>query len=263
MKIAVLKNNVADMRVDPSHESERVNQVLFGQILRVETVRSRFALVVQEDGYTGWVDKRYIHFITRDEMLSLKAHKRRFVAKKEVSLCDKNGNNTFPYRLYYGTTLYGREQTFGLFKVSYPGIELFVKLGNLVPIKDTVTKIPTRKKIIAEAKKFLGVPYLWGGVTTTGFDCSGFVRAIYSRFGITLPRDTKDQISVGHEIEREQVQVGDLLFFDRHVGISAGNNMVLHASRGAGLICIESLKKGSESYRPDLDNSYEIARRVL
>lgn len=263
MKFALMKNNLADMRSEPSYDSELVNQVLFREKLRIETVRSGFALVVQEDGYTGWVDMRYLKSTSRDESLRLNVGSKHFVCKASVPVFTETGASCWPHQLFYGTVLYGKEQADGRLEVSMPRFQLYVKSSNLVPIKDIVTTIPTRKRILAEAKKFLGIPYLWGGVTSLGFDCSGLVRAVFGRFGISLPRDTKDQIAVGMEIDRSQVKMGDLLFFDRHVGIAGGNDTILHASRGAGLICVESLDRESQSYRSDLDASYRTARRLL
>jgi cell wall-associated NlpC family hydrolase len=117
--------------------------------------------------------------------------------------------------------------------------------------------------VIREARRFLGVPYLWGGISPAGFDCSGFVRAIFSRFGIRVPRDTRDQVKAGIKVDRVNVRPGDLLFFNRHVGIALRHNRMIHASLGGGGVGINSLRPGDDDYRKDLDDSFVTARRLL
>ena len=117
--------------------------------------------------------------------------------------------------------------------------------------------------IIAEAKKFIDIPYLWGGISYPGFDCSGFVRTILAQFGISVPRDTKDQIRLGEAIGRDQVKTGDLLFFKRHVGFAIGRDGIIHSSVGGNGVKVNSLTPGKEDYREDLDRDFYQARRVI
>jgi peptidoglycan endopeptidase LytE len=83
----------------------------------------------------------------------------------------------------------------------------------------------------------VGVPYRYGGTSPKGFDCSGFTSYIMNQFGIKLPRVSADQFSVGTKVERKDLQVGDLVFFDTmkqgkisHVGIYIGNNKMVHSA---------------------------------
>jgi cell wall-associated NlpC family hydrolase len=121
----------------------------------------------------------------------------------------------------------------------------------------------TPRMIVREARRFLGVPYLWGGISPAGFDCSGLVRALFGRYDIYLPRDTKDQIKMGRHIDRTEVRAGDLLFFKRHVGLALGRSRILHASVGGSGVRINSLTEGDDDYRADLDRDYAGARRLL
>lgn len=119
-----------------------------------------------------------------------------------------------------------------------------------------------RDKIVSTARQYIGVPYLWGGTTPSGFDCSGFVQYVYNRNGITLPRTTKQQWTTGIGISKSSLQAGDLVFFQTdssgvsHVGIYIGNNQFIHSSSSKGVI-ISSL---SSTYWA---NAYLGARRVL
>ena len=117
-------------------------------------------------------------------------------------------------------------------------------------------------KIIATAKKYIGVPYLWGGTTPSGFDCSGFVQYVFKAHGISLPRVSRDQYTAGYAVSKSNLKPGDLVFFNTsgsgvsHLGIYLGNNQFIHASTSKGVV-ITSLTSTYWSSR------YIGARRVL
>jgi len=98
-----------------------------------------------------------------------------------------------------------------------------------------------QRKIIADAESWLGVPYLWGGNTRRGVDCSGFVKNVYSSNGIELPRTAQLQYNYSTKINDNEKVPGDLVFFSKgnritHVGIYIGNNRIIHSSSGKGVI---------------------------
>ena len=103
----------------------------------------------------------------------------------------------------------------------------------------------TAESVLAYAKNYLGVPYVYGGTTPSGFDCSGFVKYVYANFGINLPRVTYDQMNVGVPVSCDNLQVGDLLFFrgGGHVGIYAGNGTYIHAPRTGRTVSIDPLNR--------------------
>jgi cell wall-associated NlpC family hydrolase len=106
------------------------------------------------------------------------------------------------------------------------------------------TAVYSPEAVIAYASKFLGVPYVWGGTTPAGFDCSGFVKYVFAHFGITLPRVAADQQKVGTYVSREDLQPGDLVFFGdpaHHVGIYIGNGYMIHAPHTGDVVKIGPL----------------------
>ncbi|WP_163239091.1 C40 family peptidase [Clostridium sporogenes] len=115
----------------------------------------------------------------------------------------------------------------------------------------------SENEIVQYAKKFLGVPYVWGGTTPNGFDCSGFVQYVYAHFGKQLPRTTYTQVKCGTAVSLNNLRPGDLVFFypgsngPDHVGIYIGNNQYIHAPHTGDHVKI--------SY---LSNCY-AARRIL
>jgi peptidoglycan DL-endopeptidase CwlO len=94
------------------------------------------------------------------------------------------------------------------------------------------------------AKRFLGVPYRWGGTSPrTGFDCSGFVRFVWARFGVHLAHSSYAQYGSGHWIPRRALRPGDLVFFhgEGHVGLYLGHNKFVHAPHSGAVVSIASL----------------------
>lgn len=102
-------------------------------------------------------------------------------------------------------------------------------------------------QVLAYAQKFLGTPYLWGGTTPNGFDCSGFTQYVFRHFGVGLGRTTYDQINNGVSVSRGELQPGDLVFFGKssptHVGIYAGNNTYIHAPRTGEVIKFSAMTR--------------------
>lgn len=120
-----------------------------------------------------------------------------------------------------------------------------------------------RQTVVANAKKHIGTPYVWGGSTPSGFDCSGFVQYVLKQSGISLPRTTSDQVKVGTAISKSALQPGDLVFLQNtyragvsHVGIYVGDGKMIHASSSKG-VTISDL---SSSY---YTKHYHSSRRVI
>jgi peptidoglycan hydrolase CwlO-like protein len=102
--------------------------------------------------------------------------------------------------------------------------------------------------VIAYASNYLGVPYVWGGTTPSGFDCSGYVQYVFAHFRINLPRVASDQQGVGTYVTRDQLKPGDLVFFGdpaHHVGIYVGDGCMIHAPHTGDVVKIQKLNSDS------------------
>ncbi len=94
-----------------------------------------------------------------------------------------------------------------------------------------------RAELVRSAEKYIGVPYVWGGTTSAGFDCSGLTRAVYRLNGVDIPRVSRDQFKGGRHVNKSQLKAGDLVFFAtsgsvvNHVGIYIGGNKFIHSPR--------------------------------
>lgn len=120
------------------------------------------------------------------------------------------------------------------------------------------------EEVVEEASRYLGVPYVWGGETPRGFDCSGLVRYVFRKFGVELPHYTESQARLGVPVDREDLRPGDVIFFGEnggrgylyHVGIYVGGNRFIHAPHRGDVVKVSEI---SGRYA----RNYACARRYL
>jgi len=262
---AYVTTNLLDLWNKPQFNSERLSQLFFGEVVRLGKTDNGYVCVTQPDGYAGWADIRFLRRVKKSEAELYRNSTKHVVTVEKARLID-NADQTSPspHFLFYGTPACVRSIRKGIAVCNLPdGSACYLRasdLKSMVPIRGLR---PTGSQIVREARRFLGVPYLWGGITSAGFDCSGLVRTVLGRFGVYVPRDTKDQITVGVEVGRDAVCTGDLLFFKRHVGFAFGRDRIIHSSVGGSGVRINSLRPGADDYRPDLDRDFATARRIL
>ena len=154
--------------------------------------------------------------------------------------------------------IYGLEP--GWAKITYNGIIGYVSLDYLTVVNE---QLPSRGQVVSTkgqavvelAKQYLGVPYVYGGSSPRGFDCSGFVYYIYKSMGVTLNRVAADQMYNGQWVPTNALQPGDIVGFANrsgyvnHVGIYAGNGMMIHAPQTGDVVKYESIVTGNYSMR--------------
>jgi LysM repeat protein len=114
--------------------------------------------------------------------------------------------------------------------------------------KPVLKELSMKERLILFAKNLLNIPYRFGGSSLLGIDCSAYVQKVYSLIGINLPRSAREQFSEGNPVDKEELSIGDLVFFrtyasfPSHVGIYLGNNLFIHASSRARKVTIDSLE---------------------
>lgn len=185
------------------------------------------------------------------------------------------GFNRQWYKIIYGNKIgYIRSDYFRLTEIPYENTDstneplFFVngKSTGVVPSPEALKGSGTSNsadQIISTAKRYIGVPYVWGGSSPSGFDCSGFTQYVFKQHGITIPRTTTEQYKLGSYVSKSNLLPGDLVFLQNtyregisHVGIYVGDGKMIHASSSKGVVI------------SDLSTSYYVkhyygARRVL
>ncbi|WP_051295893.1 C40 family peptidase [Eisenibacter elegans] len=217
------------LRAQPGHQAERVTELLFGEaylVLEANTDSSWLYIRTQADQYPGWIPSAQHSAITPQYYAeySQVIHP---VAAQDLQLPGQGwipAGATLPF--YQGTT---------------------IRLSNTT--LNCPQPLPTQAQgtLLETAQRFLKIPYLWGGKTSQGLDCSGFVQVVHKIHGIALPRDSYQQAEVGQQHPFAQAKAGDLAFFQRqaegkgkvvHVGIYLGNGKIIHAD---GQVRIDTL----------------------
>jgi hypothetical protein len=148
-----------------------------------------------------------------------------------------------------------------------------VRSGEVVEQPQLPVKFPRTALAITRSAKeyFEGTPYLWGGITPWGADCSGFVQTVYGLHGVALPRDAKLQAQVGDDIaDINKIETGDLAFFSdngdgviSHVALVLGEGRVAHVAIGRAGFHVENLGDRRDAYAKQLADRFVRARRVL
>ncbi|MFH1278693.1 MAG: C40 family peptidase [Candidatus Eisenbacteria bacterium] len=257
--------SVAHLRRAPDHRAELRNQAVLGEYLERLTARGEWFLVRTADGYLGWCDRSGLTAPPPVERKRWSTFPVLTVTARDVVIrsTPETRSPGIVRDGVFDSRLLVRSRRSGWIQVELPdGAVGWIEEGEC-RLPGEGPRYPTAEKIVAAAKRLAGVPYLWGGTSPKGFDCSGLVQRVYGHFGILLPRDA--------DLQRRAVEplrpgpdrrAGDLLFFGAgktdHVAISLGGSDFLHAS---GWVKTESLNPRSPVYRADLREKYQGAGR--
>ena len=233
MKYGIANISIIPIRLEASDRTEMVSQILFGETYKVLELKAKWVKIrMSHDSYEGWICKKQFSEIT-----------------KAIYLQVSEKTNYYNYNLIDALS-------------TEEGVMIPIGLGSTLPFYDgehclindiifqfegaqSPNKKTDKQGILNIAFMYLRAPYLWGGRTPMGIDCSGLTQMAYRLNGLAIPRDASQQIKVGNSLSFiEEADPGDLAFFDDsegnivHVGLILENNQILHAS---GKVRIDSI----------------------
>lgn len=279
-KYAIINNSVANIRSKPKHSAELGTQALLGMGVKVLKILGDFYWIQTPDGYISWVDhggvvlmneKDYQKWMDSDKIIYLKTVGNVYSEESSESRTLSD--------IVLGSQLKLLNIGTHFFKVEYPDKRIgFIKNDEAELYKTWIKDLqPSGELIENYALKFLGSPYLWGGTSTKGMDCSGFTKTVYLLNGYIIPRDASQQINAGENIDPnlnfDNLEKGDLMFFGTkatetkkqrvtHVGIWLGNDKgeFIHSSKQVRL---SSIDPSSNYFDKKNKNRYLGSRRYL
>ena len=243
MEYGIVTLNLVPVRKKNNAKSEMISQLFFGETLEVVSKKNNWCLVISNlDNYEGWVRTSHFLSISKVDYIKINSKKKKF-SSTDTSLY----NNEFKdYTVPAGSIISNCKY------LSFNCVSNNKKFHSLEEV----------------ALSFLNSPYLWGGKTKFGTDCSGFVQSVFKIYGKILPRDSYQQALVGVEVKLENSKTGDLAFFGKkidaitHVGIVISHKRIIHSSgkvridniNDEGILNVDSKK---------ISHKLQLVRRII
>ncbi len=274
----IVYNSVVAVRSEPLHAAEMVTQALLGTSVKVIEQRGDWRKVQLPDRYVGWIDGS-LQPLTRELLDYYLAQFKIIVTVHHATAFQEPDCCSLPVSdLVAGNIIKVHSPVGKFYRVRYPdGREAYVRKEDALPVDEWLGSVElTGESIVKHALQLLGVPYLWGGTSTKGLDCSGFTKQVYFMHGIMLPRDASQQAMQGEPVDTgddfSNARPGDLLFFvsraddenpvERvtHVAIYIGDKRFIHASDN---VRIGSFDPADPLYDAFNANRYYLTKRFI
>lgn len=282
-RMAVVETSTCYMRIAPDYESALETQELMGTVVEIVGESGYWREIVSPQPYKAWATEKTLVEMTAEEIKEYEAapkymftelygHVYMEPSEKSQTLCDLVGGDVMRMALKNGKAAIKGKWAMVMLpsgKTGWVPKTAVKTLGERTNIRmgdgaDNMISIEKMEAIIASAHQLLGVPYLWGGMSAKGVDCSGLVRISAIMNGVLLPRNASQMIKCGIPVQLDQLQRGDLVFFGTaasdekpmrvtHVGIYLGDNRIIHSSH---MVRINSLNPEDADY-------YENAHRLI
>lgn len=271
----VVTLSVINLRRVPEHSAELVSQAIMGTPVMVLKDEDSWLMIRTPDNYISWTEKSSVALLSDSEFDSWKHAERIMYTENTGWIFGRAGGADVVGDIVAGAILEKIGEASGNVIVKLPdGREGSVKKDKTIDFElfcNNISDDPDN--VIKIASTLIGIPYLWGGTSPKGADCSGFTQSVYFRNGLILQRDASLQVLHGKSVEisegTDQLLKGDLLFFGSkdenrvhvtHVAIYTGNNEYINSS---GRVIINSLDSTKANYSYYRKNGFLAARRVL
>ena len=274
----VVRVSVANIRSQPRNAAELATQALLGMPLKVLDKDQSWYLVQTPDQYIAWIDWGGLQRMNKAAFDAWAQSPKVIYLRPygfSYEAADADGQTVSD--LVAGDMLKLKAEAGEYFQVEYPdGRTAYVLRSEAKRYDEWVASLAiSEDKLVSTAKRMMGIPYLWGGTSYKGMDCSGFTKTVYYLNGWVLPRDASQQVHAGELVDTAagfgSLRPGDLLFFGTraaegtpekvtHVGMWIGNNEFIHAS---GQIRISSLDRNAPNFDEFELNRFLRAKRLL
>ncbi|MCF8435542.1 MAG: C40 family peptidase [Ignavibacteriales bacterium] len=274
----IVSLSVANIRSKPAHSAELATQALMGTPVKVLKKESGFYLVQTPDNYIAWIDDDGFYSVNKNELGDwLNSDRVIFIAETGSLFKNSDCRGEKISDLVAGNILKLIGEGSEYFEVMIPdGRSGYVNKNECQRFNQWLKMLsPDGNSIVETAKTMMGLPYLWGGTSTKGVDCSGFTKTVYFLNGLILPRDASQQVNSGGQIDTgkdfQNLLAGDLLFFGTkgdeikkeritHVAIYLGDQDFIHSS---GRVRIDSFDRKKSNYNKYRHDTFIRARRIL
>jgi gamma-D-glutamyl-L-lysine dipeptidyl-peptidase len=273
--IALAQRDIVDVRAEPRHDAELVDQAHFGENFTLLGERDDWRYVQGPDQYFGWVAAGDVAVMTgtaeRYEVAVLLGDVR-VAPRRDAQVIARLpvGTHIPPVQAFIDDgrtgsreTLYHHPEGWREFTLTEtPARKGFISLADVVDLRRLPRRYPTAEDYLKTAESFIGAPYLWGGTTALGLDCSGFVQQVYRLNGVALPRDADQQALLGRRVD--EARAGDLMFFGAesvtHVALATSASEFIHAPMTGGVVEHGRLGgdrklRGIRRYLPDVSTA--------
>jgi SH3-like domain-containing protein len=268
----LVRVSVADIRRAPDQKSEQITQAIMGtKVIILGRPRGKWVRICLPDGYRGWIHRGLLRYSPEEYIRRWFKEAKILVTVPWTMIYSQRARRSDPVSdVVIGTKLCLVDQSVHWLRVRLPDDR-----QGWIARRDTMEDAHlihpeggTGQDIVRLARRFRGIPYLWGGLTPKGFDCSGFVQTVFGLNGYALPRDAHQQHRCGQAISsRKNLLPADLLFFKApeagrvtHVAIHLSEEQFIHCS---DFVRTNSLNPSAPDYHADVSKHYVGARRIV